>query len=110
MNQTTTLCDLPLFGEALRDAGAEQALQNAGSQWQRDCIALIQRVWAGQEGTGEDFRRTCEAGGLYAHHPNAWGALTLTMKRKALLTETGAWRKPTDSKSHARPTRVYLVR
>ena len=105
----TQLDDLPLFGEALRDAGTQQALVNAGSEWQHKAISVVLYVWGGKEATGEDFRRSCEALGVFAHHPNAWGALTLSMKRKGLLTETGEWRKPTDSRSHARPTRVYLV-
>jgi hypothetical protein len=104
-----TLIDLPLFGEALRDAGTEQALQNAGSEWQDKCISVVRYVYSGKEATGEDFRHSCEAFNLHAHHPNAWGALTLSMKRKGFLKETGEWRKPNDSRSHARPTRVYIV-
>lgn len=94
----------------LRDRGAVQVLERAGEDWKEQAVICIRRHWVGQEGIAEDFRRTCEAHGIAPHHPNAWGALTLSMKRQNLLEETGEWRSPSDLKSHARPTRVYRVR
>lgn len=94
---------------ALRDRGAVQVLERAGDDWKIDAIVCIRRHWGGREGIAEDFRRTCQAHGIAPHHPNAWGALTLSMKRQQLLEETGEWRSPSDLKSHARPTRVYRV-
>lgn len=99
-----------LVATALRDAGAAQVLDRAGEDWKQDAIACIRLHWRGREGIAEDFRRTCQAHGIAPHHPNAWGALTLSMKRQELLEETGEWRSPSDHKSHARPTRVYRVR
>lgn len=94
----------------LRDLGATQVINHAGDDWKERAIACIRDYWQGHTGIAEDFRRTCEAHGIAPHHPNAWGALTLAMKRQNLLEETGEWRTPTDHKSHARPTRVYRVR
>lgn len=94
----------------LRDRGAARVIAHAGDDWKVQAIACIRHHWAGREGIAEDFRRTCEAAGIAPHHPNAWGALTLAMKRQELLEETGEWRSPSDHKSHARPTRVYRVR
>jgi hypothetical protein len=96
-------------GIQLRDAGTSSALEHAGEQWRTECVSLIRRTMRGSEAIAEDFRMLCESAQLFAHHPNAWGALTLHMKRQGLLRETGEWRKPTDAKSHARPTRVYIV-
>lgn len=95
---------------ALRDRGASQVLAHAGGDWKQQAIDCIRRHWSGREGIAEDFRRTCMEEGIKPHHPNAWGALTLVMKRQDMLEETGEWRSPTDQKSHARPTRVYRVR
>jgi len=95
---------------ALRDHCTAQVLDRAGDDWKELAIACIRQHWAGREGIAEDFRRTCQAHGIAPHHPNAWGALTLAMKRQDLLEETGEWRSPSDLKSHARPTRVYRVR
>lgn len=97
-------------GQSLRDQGTTQVLDNAGGEWADQAISCIRRHWSGREGIAEDFRRTCMDHGLRPHHPNAWGALTLQMKRQKLLEETGEWRAPKDRKSHARPTRVYRVR
>lgn len=93
----------------LRDAALEQVIDNAGIDWQQQAIACIRACWLGREGITEDFRHTCEHQGLRPHHPNAWGALTRTMKRHNMLQETGEWRSPKDHKSHARPTQVYRV-
>jgi len=94
---------------ALRDEGASKVLDKAGNDWKEGAMRLIRQRFRGCEVTGEDFRFICEAAGLFPHHPNAWGALTLSMKRSGLLRETGQWRSPRDPKSHARPTRVYTV-
>lgn len=96
-------------GTELRDLGASKVLDRAGDEWRDKCVTLIRSTLHGSEAIAEDFRMLCERASLYAHHPNAWGALTLHMKRQGLLRETGEWRKPTDAKSHARPTRVYIV-
>ena len=96
-------------GVQLRDRGTDTALNRAGDEWRDDCIAIILREWGGRHAIAEDWRQSCEAKGFFAHHPNAWGALTLYMKRQGWLHETGEWRSPADSRSHARPTRVYRV-
>jgi hypothetical protein len=96
-------------GAQLRDKGAAKALNRAGDDWRDKCVALILNVWSGREAIAEDFRMLCEDHGLFAHHPNAWGALILHLKRQGMLRATGEWRSPKDNKSHARPTRVYEV-
>lgn len=103
-----TLGSMP-SGESLRDAGANRALAASGEDWAGRAVALILAAHAGQTAIAEDFRNTCERSGLYAHHPNVWGALTLRMKRHGLLHPTGEWRSPKCARSHARPTRVYMV-
>lgn len=100
----------PVNATQLRDRGAAQVIEKAGDDWKEQAITCIRRHWRGREAIAEDFRRTCQDHGIAPHHPNAWGALTLAMKRKNLLEETGEWRSPSDLKSHARPTRVYRVR
>ena len=94
----------------LRDQLTDQVLSNAGDDWRDKAIDCIRRHWTGKEGIAEDFRLTCAEYGIYPHHSNAWGAITLTMKRRELLIETGEWRSPRSVKSHARPTKVYRVR
>jgi hypothetical protein len=93
----------------LRDQGAIKVLDRAGDEWRAGAMRLIRQRFRGCEVTGEDFRLICEAAGLFPHHPNAWGALTLSMKRAGLLKETGQWRNGRDPKSHARAIRVYTV-
>ena len=92
-----------------RDEGAERVLGRAGEEWRERAVRIIRKEFSGKTGTGEDFRRVCELAGMVVHHPNAWGALCLCMKRAGMLRETGEWRAPRERRSHARPTRVYEV-
>lgn len=63
----------------------------------------------GTEGTGEDFRAMLLDMGVATPHPNAWGALIATARRRGLLYKTGEYRKMRQPKSHARETPVYRV-
>jgi hypothetical protein len=107
MNDTTM--HNPDLGRAMRDLATGIVLENSGEEFQRKAVDCILRVWAGREGTGEDFRLACEREDIRPHHANAWGALILSLKRQGHLAETGEWRSMRDSKSHARMTRVYRV-
>jgi len=97
------------LGRELRDLATGIVLENSGEAFQRLAIGCILGQWSGREGTGEDFRLSCERDGIRPHHANAWGALILSLKRQGHLVETGEWRSMRDSKSHARMTRVYRV-
>ena len=82
---------------------------NAGGDFRKAAIACILRVWAGREATSEDFRLTCEEQGIVPHHHNAWGGLTMGLKKMGALIETGELRAMKSSRSHARRTMVYRV-
>jgi len=92
-----------------RDFNLAKVTTNAGSDFRQKAIACILRVWAGREATSEDFRLTCEQQGIVPHHHNAWGGLTMGLKKMGALIETGELRAMKSSKSHARRTMVYRV-
>ena len=92
-----------------RDFNLSRVTTNAGSDFRRDAIACILRVWSGREATSEDFRLTCEEQGIVPHHHNAWGGLTMGLKKMGALIETGELRAMKSSRSHARRTMVYRV-
>lgn len=92
-----------------RDYNLSKVTANAGSDFRKDAIACILRVWAGREATSEDFRLTCEEQGIVPHHHNAWGGLTMGLKKMGALIETGELRAMKSSRSHARRTMVYRV-
>ena len=92
-----------------RDYSLSKVSANAGDSFRKDAIACILREWSGREATSEDFRLTCEAQGIVPHHHNAWGGLTMGLKRMGALVETGELRAMKSSRSHARRTMVYRV-
>lgn len=59
---------------------------------------------------GHDGRRprlACCDKGVFAHHPNAWGAFINSALRSGLIEPTGKYRAMRDRRSHGRETRVY---
>lgn len=99
----------PPAAKEARDYNLSKVTANAGDSFRKDAIACILRVWAGREATSEDFRLTCEQQGITPHHHNAWGGLTMGLKKMGALIETGELRAMKSSRSHARRTMVYRV-
>ena len=99
----------PPAAKEARDFNLSRVTANAGSDFRKDAIACILRVWNGREATSEDFRLTCEEQGIVPHHHNAWGGLTMGLKKMGALIETGELRAMKSSRSHARRTMVYRV-
>ena len=59
--------------------------------------------------TGEDIRELVTAYAGAPHHPNAWGALTMTLVRQGLIVATGTVAKMKTPSSHARRTFEYRL-
>lgn len=100
---------------AARDEALERVSENSGD-FMTDAARAFQRkipslLSAGVTTvTGEDVREVISAEGVEPHHHNAWGALTLSLRRQGLLISTNEFRPMRGPKSHARVTRVYRLR
>jgi hypothetical protein len=107
MNDQRGLFD-ELGGNELKRLGMDKVLSS-----DVDYPTMIRELLAGmlgQELIGEDIRLAAlRAGAPQPHHPNVWGASISAVRHQGWLRPTGAWRKPRDPSSHARPTQVYLV-
>lgn len=93
-----------------RDAALAQVLANAGEQWQAKAEKHINTVLDGQMVTGEDMRLSCLKAGIKPHHPNAWGGFVAGLIKREVIEPTGIFRQMKAPGSHARITRVYIVR
>jgi hypothetical protein len=96
-----TIFDAP----AVRDHAIAQVLTNAGTNWREQAMDVIRNMPG--EFIGEDVRLLCEAQGLTAHHPNAWGGLLMAAARAGIIEPTGAYRAPVSVRTHARKSQVY---
>lgn len=87
---------------------AEVEKNNAG--WLKLAADAMRRMEAGTEGIGEDFRFLLKDHGVPDPvHPNAFGALINTMKRRGVLVETGEYRPMRGAKANGRRSPVYLL-
>jgi len=103
------------LSRAGRDAGIAQVIVNETPRqgieegltalqeflsFQDDCEFIFEefRIWAISVGA---LKKT--------HHPNWWGALCMTARRKGLITKTGKYRAMQSMSSHARETPVYVA-
>lgn len=101
--------DLWDFGDAAADRDEALArVADNGNDWLPGALALLPRVVAGREVTGEQMRDGLLAAGLpRPHHHNAWGALVMAAVRKGLIEKTGRWVPMAHRRSHARMTPTY---
>jgi hypothetical protein len=98
-------------GQSLRDAGAQQALSNAGEDWHSKAvkIALAYLHDIGYKGAlFEDVRLRAERNGFPSPpSPNAWGAVCLHLSKLKLIEKTGEYMSSRSIKSHARAQPVW---
>jgi hypothetical protein len=96
--------------EEARDEGVAAVIESH-RPWHSEALQRFRTVFsAGDEGTGEDFRlRLLETGLRKPAHPNAWGALVLTLCKRGVVVKTGLWLPLQTVKSHARLTPVLRV-
>lgn len=59
--------------------------------------------------TGEDIRDLVLRHAPPPHHPNAWGALTMSLVRRGAVVATGTFTKMRTPTSHARRTFEYRL-
>jgi hypothetical protein len=98
-------------GQSLRDAGAQQALFNAGEDWHSaaEKIVLAYLKDIGYKGAlFEELRLRAERNGFPGPpSPNAWGAVCLHLSKRKLIEKTGEYRSSRALKSHARAQPVW---
>ena len=91
--------------KAARDRGAGLAEDHAGATWNERAIeiALSFLKASGPEGAlFEDIRSYASLLGLpEPPHPNAWGAVALSMSKRKLIVKTGVWIQCRSERSHA---------
>jgi hypothetical protein len=103
----------PLFnlqlGKDLKRAGMDLALRNAGADFSERACALIREVHSGQTILAETWRQTCVENGVSPHHPNAWGALTSTLKARGIIRDTGTYATAQSVRNHGHTYRLWRV-
>lgn len=93
---------------AARDAAFTKVTKKAGSAWVEKATTAIRRLPPGWSGTGEDVRICIARAGVEPpHHPNAWGALINSARRRGFLKATGRYTQMKAVRSHARKTEIY---
>lgn len=103
-----TQLDLMDYASTLRDEVIKQVTRE---DWMPAAITVFRRY--SQElpdvFTGEDVRELVASFAGQPHHPNAWGALTMTLVRQNLIVATGTVAKMRTPSSHARRTFEYRL-
>jgi hypothetical protein len=94
-------------GERARDRGLAAA--GRGEEWIERAAAVIRHRLAGQEVLAEVFRAVCIEAGIDPGKPNGWGALTMALAKRGLITDTGRSAKSRSPRSHARRQPVWRV-
>ncbi len=92
-------------GEQLKAEVLAITLVAASPNWRAAAMAALASMQG--EFTAEDVRLACAEGGVYAHHPNAWGAFFSHVLKAGHIEPTGALRPMKAPRSHARQTMVY---
>jgi hypothetical protein len=90
-------------GEQRRDKGMAKVYSSSVTQDVADRVLPTM----GRDFTGEDIRNASEAMGIFAEHPNAWGASINSLIKRGYIAKTGEYRKMKNAKSNARQTPVY---
>ena len=98
--------DLFEYATSLRDQALHQVTRD---DWMGAALATFKRYQAELPDvfTGEDVRELVVEHAFPPHHPNAWGALTMTLVRRGLIEATGTFTKMKSPTSHARRTFEY---
>lgn len=100
--------DLFQHAETLRDTGLKQVSRE---DWMPAAVLAFRR-YSGELPevfTGEDIRELVSTFAGQPHHPNAWGALTMTLVRQGHIVATGTVSKMRSPSSHARRTFEYRL-
>lgn len=100
--------DLFSYAETLRDARLQQVTRE---DWMPHAVATFyaRRRELPDTFTGEDIRDLILRYAVAPHHPNAWGALTMSLVRQKAIVATGSVRKMRTPSSHARRTFEYRL-
>lgn len=100
--------DLFCYAETLRDQAIEQVSR---PEWMPYAVATfkVHRRELPSVFTGEDIRDLILRHAFAPHHPNAWGALTMTLVRQKAIVATGTVAKMRTPSSHARRTFEYRL-
>lgn len=103
----------PLFDKQkaldLKEQGIELVLDNAGDGFTEKACALIREIHCGETVLAETWRQTCLDHGVTPHHPNAWGALTSTLRKRGIIRDTGEFRIAKSVKNHGHTYRLWHV-
>ena len=100
--------DLFAYAETLRDQTIEQVSR---PEWMPYAVATfkVHRRELPDVFTGEDIRDLILRHAFAPHHPNAWGALTMSLVRQKAIVATGTVAKMRTPSSHARRTFEYRL-
>lgn len=96
-------------GAERRDAGMQRAASR--SPFVSDACRLLPAVLrVGEQLMAEDLRLRLESQGLQAASVNQWGSLTMSLRRRGVLSGTGTWRASERPSAHARRNEVLRVK
>lgn len=102
--------DMDLFSHAemLRDRALKQVERE---DWMPAAVAVFfaHRLELPDVFTGEDIRDLVLSRLSAPHHPNAWGALTMSLVKRNAIVATGTVAKMRSPSSHARRTFEYRL-
>lgn len=100
--------DLFTYAEARRDEALTRVTRE---DWMPAAIGTFRRhaLELPDVFTGEDIRELVTAYAGAPHHPNAWGALTMTLVKQGFIVATGTVAKMRSPTSHARRTFEYRL-
>lgn len=102
--------DLFDSGKDRRDRGVRRVSENESDKWWTVAHASLV-IYARDHPNGfltENFRQFWLASGQpEPHHPNVWGALTLSLAREGLIRNTGVYQQAKSLKNHAHRYAVW---
>ena len=97
-------------GEQLALEVMEATLEAQRKGWLEEAVFYLTTRFPGQRMTGEQMRRACQANGIEATSPHAWGALVGAMASRELILRTGEWVRMQEKSSHGRYTPVWFIK
>jgi hypothetical protein len=97
-------------GQLLKDAGMDAVLTRQGPEFTSAVEAVIRSIDpATPPFRGEYIRRICSEQGVVPTHPNAWGAVISTMRKRGVLQPTGKYTQSVSTANHAHPYEEYTI-
>ena len=96
-------------GEALRDEGTQQVLENAPVWSERAKVLLSSRLKRGTVIDGEGIRIMIQDNIGHPPHSNAYGAIVLWAVRRKLIEPTGVYVKSELRTNRARKVAQYRI-